>query len=207
MNPKRLSYDSLIAFAAGDAAGSEAESVRRELEADPSAEQVVRRFQRVVKTLRSDDSVAPPTDVVLRAKQLFTERPVPSQPGWLDSLRHIVADLVYDSRPQLAVAGVRGAVAAYRLSFECALADIDFEIERHQEDGGEICRVTGQVSVRDRTASAKSIAFVARGADQAVVTVTPDQYGAFDADVAPGVYYLAINVSEETVVLADVDIE
>ena len=207
MAAKRISYDNLIAFAAGDSTGAQAESVRRELHADPSAEQVVRRFQRVVETLRSDDSVAPPADLLRRATRLFTKRRVPSQPDWLDPLKRIVANLVYDSRPQLALAGVRGSLAAYQMSFECELADIDLEIERRQADGEDMCRVTGQISVRDRTASARTIAFVARGADKAVVKVAPQQHGAFDADVLPGVYYLAINVSEKTVVLANVEIE
>lgn len=207
MDAKSISYEHLIAYAAGDLTGSEAESLRRGLEADPSAKQVVRRFQHAVEALRSDDSVAAPADVLMRAKQRFAERRVPSQPGWLDSLAQMVADLVYDSRPQLAAAGVRGSATAYQLSFECELADIDLEIERYEEDGAELCRVTGQVSVHGKTAWARTIAFVARGADKAVVTVTPDQHGTFDADVVPGVYYLAMNVSEKTVVLADVEIE
>lgn len=207
MDAKRISYENLIAYAAGDLTGPDAESVRRTLDADPSAKHVVRRFQHVVETLRSDDSVAAPADVLLRAKQLFTERRVPSQPGWLDSLAQMVADLVYDSRPQLAAAGVRGSATAYQMRFECELADIDLEIERHEKDGAELCRVTGQISVHGKTASATTIAFVARGADKPVVTVTPDQHGVFDAEVVPGVYYLAMNVPPMTVVLADVEIE
>jgi hypothetical protein len=203
----KIPYEDLIAYAAGDLAGPRADAVRRRVEVDAPSARIVQRFRQVVQTLRNDDSVVPPADVIRRAKLIFAERRVAARPGLLDTLSRIVADLVHDSRPQPAFAGVRGAAAAYQLAFESELADVDLEIERHEASGAKLCRIAGQISVRDEATAAKSITFTAAGSGEAAATVAPDSHGAFDAEIAPGVYDLTIDMSGKTVVLACVEIE
>ena len=72
----------------------------------------------VAETLGRDDSQAPPADVLAQVKALFADRRVATAPGLIETAARVIAELVYDSRPQVALAGVRGAATAYQLAFE-----------------------------------------------------------------------------------------
>ncbi len=74
---KRVTYEQLIACAAGELDSEAADHVKRHLASSPDASAIVQRFQMVAETLGRDDSQAPPADVLAQVKALFANhRPV-----------------------------------------------------------------------------------------------------------------------------------
>jgi hypothetical protein len=139
---------------------------------------------------------------------LFRERAVrarASQSGWLAELKRIVAALVFDSRAQAALPGVRGRAEAYQLSFESDLADVDLEISP-PESPAAARTIRGQVAPRtaDRPGAA---ALVPAGTPQPVATVEPDAHGMFTVLAEPGHYELLIRLGDRLLVLPHVLVE
>ena len=144
MSDGRVSYEQLIAYAAGELDCEAAERVKRHLASSHEGSAIVRRFQMVAETLRRDDSQAPPADVLARVKALFADRRMATSPGLLATAVRMIAELVYDSRPQVALAGVRGAATAYQLAFESERADVDLEVEPDADAGSGLRRISGR---------------------------------------------------------------
>lgn len=207
MNDKRVSYEQLIAYAAGDLDSTAADFVEGHLKQSVEARAVVERFRTVVETLRGDDSQAAPADVMARAKALFADRRVAATPSLLETAVRVIGELVHDSRPQAALAGVRGAALAYQLSFESERVDVDLDIEPEEIGGSSLLRISGQVTPRDEADVVRTVAFVAPGTTEIASTIKPDQHGVFSLTIASGNYDLLITVSDTQVVLPNVEIE
>ncbi len=203
-------YDRLVAFAAGELSGTAAAEVEAIAARDPEAAAVIRRFRLAVETGRRDDSVAPPADVLSRARALFASRPAPARAGLLDALRRIIAELVYDSRLQPALAGVRGVGRSRQLSFESELADIDVEIEPLTGESPERLRVSGQIARRGGAPAAGAaplgISLAAPGSLEALSSATADPRGMFSMNAIPGRYDLLITVDDAVLVLPGVTV-
>lgn len=216
MNDRRVSYERLIAYAAGDLDSAAADFVRGHLEQSLEAAAVVERFRTVVETLRADDSQAPPADVMARAKALFADRRVAATPSLLETAIRVIAELVHDSRLRALsasdgsqpapLAGVRGAATAYQLTFESERADVDLEVEPEEIGGSSLLRISGQITPRDEADVIRTVAFVAPGTTEIASTIKPDQHGVFSLTIASGKYDLLITVSDTQVVLPNVEI-
>lgn len=207
MSDGRVSYEQLIAYAAGELDCEAAERVKRHLASSHEGSAIVRRFQLVAETLRRDDSQAGPADVLARVKALFADRRVATSPGLLETAVRMMAELVYDSRPQAALAGVRGAATAYQLAFESERADVDLEVEPDGDAGSGLRRISGQITPSRESDEVRSVAFVSPGTSEIASTIKPDEHGVFGVTVASGKYDLVITLSDTQVVLANVEIE
>lgn len=190
-----MNYDKLIAFAAGELAGDDLRAVEQQIATDPAAARTVALFRAVRSTLRDDDSVAPPDAVVARARALF--RPAPSAvAAWWEALKRVVAELTYDSRPALALAGLRGAGDARQLSYHAEIADVDLQIDA----AGELARVTGQVSAA-APAEAHEVALVPQsGGEPVQARVEPD--GSFVLSAPRGAYDLVVRFADDALVMS-----
>lgn len=207
MSDGRVSYEQLIAYAAGELDCEAAERVKRHLASSHEGSAIVRRFQLVAETLRRDDSQAAPADVLARVKALFADRRMATSPGLLETAVRMIAELVYDSRPQVALAGVRGAATAYQLAFESERADVDLEVEPDGDAGSGLRRISGQITPSRESEEVRSVAFVSPGTSEIASTIKPDEHGVFGVTVASGKYDLVITLSDTQVVLANVEIE
>ena len=76
----QLSDEQLIAFAAGEMQGTEAETVRQHVGMCLECTARLRRFALVRETLRGDDSTAPPAATLARAQALMPCAPRHAQP-------------------------------------------------------------------------------------------------------------------------------
>ena len=207
MTDGRVPYEQLIAYAAGELDSEAADAVKRHLASSVDASAIVRRFQMVAETLRRDDSQAPPADVLAQANALFADRRIATAPGWRETAARVIAELVYDSRPQVALAGVRGSATAYQLSFQSERVDVDLEVEPHEDGGSGLCRISGQITTSRKSDVIRSVAFAAPGTTEIASTIKPDQHGVFGATIASGKYDLLITLSDTQVVLPNVEIE
>ncbi len=207
MPSHKITYEQLIAFAAGELSPDEAARVEAHLAGTPRDREVVQRFRAVSQTLRADDTVAPPEASIRDARELFARRLAnrEQQPGLIESALRFIAELVYDSRTHLATAAVRGAATAYQLSFESEQADIDLEIEPPAEVDA-VCRVTGQVSPHEEGAAVMAVSFSREGSDEVLASVEPNEHGEFTAMVPPGLCVLMVTLSNATIVIPDVEV-
>lgn len=206
MNDKRLSYEELVAYAAGELDPARSAEVAALLAGDVSARRVITRLEALLALARADDSTEPPQNVAEQARALFRERaqPTPAGTDWLTALRRIAAELVFDSRPRAALAGLRGATANYQLAFESELADVDLEVRSGEGTAPRV--VQGQVSVRGEL-PVKALAFAPAGSLEPTAHSSPDKHGMFKTELEPGKYDVFVSIQDTVVVLSDVVIE
>ena len=142
MPPHPITDETLLAYALGELDPADAIEVETTLAATPASKADLARITALLATMRSDSSEEPPATVVSRAKAIFRRREV-TAPGWLDRLTAIIAECIFDSRREVALAGVRGDDEGIQLAFETADAEIDLQAE--PTDGGR-WRIIGQVA-------------------------------------------------------------
>jgi len=207
MSSSHVSYEDLIAYAAGDLAPEDAARVESAIAADPAAQHTVETFRQVATTVAEDDSVEPAPSVIERAKALFDVEKRSAMRDWLDAVDRFVATLIYDSRAQPATAGYRGTAEAVRLSFESEdfAADVDLEITPQPDGGEEQHQVRGQVSAERAVASAE-VRLLAAGTTQSVDHAVADENGMFMLQAPEGTYDLAIRLGDEALVLPGIAI-
>lgn len=199
--------DRLLAFAEGRLAPEEAAAMKAFLNSDREASETVARFQAVRATLQTDDSVAPPASVIEQARALFREQRARTTPGesWWESLRRVVAEMVFDGRTQPALAGVRGAATTYQLTFRSDAADVDIEIGRG--GGGEHGprRLTGQVSPHGGL-RVERVGLVEIGAHGPAAWSDVDAGGMFELTSGAGRYNIWLASQDLVLVLPDVEV-
>lgn len=193
-------YEQLLAYAAGELSGEAAAAVERWIRSDADAAATVSRFRAVADAVRTDRSEAPPADSLSAARALF--RPVGSA-SLLDRVRRVIAELVYDSRRQPALVGIRGAEQGYQLSFESEFADVDLQIE--PVAGAATRRVMGQITPRG-SARAAAVAFSIEGERDAVRTAAADDGGLFSVETTVGSFDVTITTSDGVLVLPGVEV-
>lgn len=206
MSEVDVNYEMLIAFAAGELGGADAERVAAYVSANPNAAATVSRFRGVIDAGRNDDSVAPPTSLLREAYAIFKARTAKATlPAWVESLKQIVASLVFDSRPQHATAGMRGVGMGYQLSYEFEQGEIDLDVEPIAGDGAGERRVMGQVTAQGADA-APAISLVGMDAETATLDAAADDRGMFRMNVRPGRYEMYVKLSDSVVAVRDVEI-
>jgi anti-sigma factor RsiW len=204
MHDAKVTYEQLIQFAAGDLRGDEEKRVAGFVQSSPQAAATVAAFRQVAEALRTDTSVVPPAETIARAKQLFAARTQPAAaPSWLERSQRLLASLVFDSRQQAALAGVRGPGAGFQLAFESSVADVDLSIEPSADDDW---RLMGQVTPRTG-GSAADVVVTLHGSLAPIRTVSTDEHGVFTLDMPPGRFDVFVAVQNTVVVLRNVDLE
>jgi anti-sigma factor RsiW len=197
MPKRRFDDNDLIRYAAGEL-DSQAEAAVSAYLADDGREHAasVARLRAAISTMRSDTSVEPSADAMDRYKAIF--RPQPAR-GWLESARRVLADLVFDSRQQPALAGLRGGATAVQLAFECELAEIEMELEADADEGR--WHVTGQATPFGDSGDEIRIGWATPGAAAPTLEATADEHGAFSAILGAGEYDMFVQVGDTVVLI------
>lgn len=204
MHDAKVTYEQLIQFAAGELSGAEQQRVAAFVQNSPQAAATVAAFRHAAEALRTDASVAPPAETLARAKQLFATRPQPAAaPSWLERAQRLLASLVFDSRPQAALAGVRGAGSGFQLAFESTVADVDLSAEPSADD---TWRLMGQVTPRSGVGVVELV-ITLHGTLAPIRTVSTDEHGVFTLEIPPGNFDVFVAVQNTVVVLQNVDLE
>ncbi|MBK8915592.1 MAG: hypothetical protein IPM64_13535 [Phycisphaerales bacterium] len=210
MSDMKLNPETLLAWAAGELPAAEACSVEAALAGAPELARRASRFRRVVELMRSDDSLPVPASLLAEAKALFAGRKAAvAAPGWLESLKRVVAALVYDSRPRAALAGLRSAASeSFQLSFESEHADVDVQFDALPLDAGDPprWRMLAQVTPRG-DAAVESAVLVNAGTLDAVAQAAADETGLIRIDVSGGRFDLLVAVGGNLIVIPGVSPE
>ncbi len=204
----------LLDFALGRLSPDRSEAVAAHLTADAEARRRVDLFRDLARVVKAAPMEAAPIGAVAAAKAIMA--PAATRPSLAarlgDLLRDIdaaVASLLFDSRAQPALAGVRGAGVAFQLAYRTDLADIDLHLDPEaglNDDGAAIrWRMMGQVSSPDG-AGGFSVVLTPAGEDTIVTDATADDRGRFELDVAPGCFDLYVTSDAGVIVLRAVDI-
>ncbi len=207
MASSQVSYDQLAQYAAGRLAPAEREMIEQALADNPEAAMFVERLKLVAEVVRLDAGNVPPPTTIESARSLFRERQARRPSGdWLSRLRRVAARLSFDSRPQVARAGLRGGGETYQMVFDSDLAEIDLEVAPSGESTSTKRRLRGQIAPHSE-ARVAAVAVCPPGSDVPVAVAEPDNHGHFDLLTEPGRYDVCIAVESALVVLPDVDIE
>lgn len=201
-----ISFERLIEYAAGKLSPMEAGMVEAYLASSPSAAATVSRFREVAHSIRSDDSVLPPARVLDAAKELYRENPpkvVSTVAEWMRGLQRALATLIYDSRPQVALAGFRGHSDRYQVSFQAADVEIDLDVECGAT--GTQRQVMGQISGVSQLRP-DSIGLSKPGTLELIASATPDAVGMFKVVAESGTFDLLIGLEDRVVVVANLEL-
>lgn len=212
MTDHQVKLERLLAYVAGELSGSDALEVQNMIASDPDVRRLSKLVELVGRTLKEDDSVAPPDKVVARAKALFQEMRPAAGPSvrdrvqeWLSALDRAVASLTFDSRTRPALAGFRGAAELVRMSFESDLAEIDLELNE-QDDAGQIrISVYGQITATDDAGGAP-VVVTAAGTHQAIAQTVCDRGGLFEVTLQRGRYDLHVRLPSGIVSAMEIEI-
>jgi anti-sigma factor RsiW len=200
-----ITYEMLIAYAAGELPADAVARVEAHLARFPDDAVALERIQATIQAMRADDSVDPPAKTLARAKAIFQPMERPARPSWLDRLERVVADLVFDSRTQPALAGVRGAGEAIQLAYASAVAEIDLELLPGAGEDPHQWTLMGQISV-PTPASNMEVALVSQTEGELYAQTQPDAHGVFKLQLGPGVYDVVIRIERRTVVLPAINL-
>src|SRR5262245_48013749 len=146
----RISYDLLITYAAGELYGPEASAVEAWLAVNAAAAETVFRYRMVDESVRLDDGTEPPSQAAARARALFSR---PGRPTLAVQVGRLVARLIFDSRTQPVLAGLRGRGTSFHLTYDLSAAgagdsaELDLQAEPSTVSG-RTWRVVGQVAGR-----------------------------------------------------------
>ncbi len=209
----RITYETLIAYAAGELSAAELSAVEAHLAVDPRAEATVRMYRDAKAAAAIPPSAEPPPEVVARAKAIF--RPAAAEaPAWWQVVERIVAELVFDSRLQPALAGFRGHERGFQLSFESAPVSIDLQAEPIDHpgifDADDLDEDSLTWSVMGQIESSLlepgcAVALVCPGAVVATAQSRADRHGIFSMEAPAGRYDLHIRHAEGNLVLPNID--
>ncbi len=211
MSSAKVNYEQLIAYAAGELSPEQAAQVQAYLRANPRAGDPIALYKQAQAAVQTDQSAAPPAELVAKAKAIFATSPSELAATWLDHLQQLIADLVFDSRAQPALAGYRGPATTFQLSFECDAANIDLEAEPIVGVGATPSepaqwRIMGQVDWQGASSPAQ-IAMVDPGTENRVAEAIADEHGMFNLEAPAGRYDVLVQVDDKVVVLRNIEIQ
>src|SRR5262245_14586320 len=109
MMSRKPTHEQLVAFAAGEMTPADTEWGANFLSSDPEAAREGSMLQAIIGTMRADRSVPAPADSVAHAKSLFRPHAAGAGESWWQRATRAVAELVFDSRLQPALAGFRSS--------------------------------------------------------------------------------------------------
>lgn len=200
-------FEQLVAYVTGRIDAQEATRIEQHLARHPADARTVECLRAVVAAGRAGPLATVPDATLAAAKALYAERRVP-QAGpsvWaavLESARRLIAELVFDSRPQAALAGIRGGGGAFQLSYRCELAEVDMEIEKAAT--GATWRLMGQISSTGNS-QPRCVMLTERGSNVPLTSVDPDEHGVFSLQAAQGEFDLLVILDSSVLVIAGID--
>jgi len=207
MSHAKITHQQLIAYAAGELRGSDAEPVQAHLERDADAARTVHSYRLARQTVLGDNGVDPPTEVLERARSIFD--PTVDR-GDRQSLSEcvggLIAQLIFDSRAQPALAGLRGQTTSFQMTWRLAPEsglELDLQAELTDTPGGAQWQLVGQVTSRDPIGPL-TVDLCHAGSGASVHSVDADERGSFVLRVEPGPYDLHLHLPGGHTVVPDI---
>ncbi|MCC6970262.1 MAG: hypothetical protein IT434_08580 [Phycisphaerales bacterium] len=204
-----VSNEELVALALDELDPARRSEVQAQVAASPEAARTLASVKLAVQTMRTDDSVAPPAEVVQRVLGLMRTE-APASPSLMDiasrvadHVQEYLCRLVRDTMADPALAGFRGTTESRHLSFECDIAEIDIQVSPNGNDSRRIIR--GQVAPLNDD-------IVARIAWRSTLTGSPEQEvaadssGVFVLECPVGVYELSACVGASVVRIPPINV-
>ena len=209
MGTPDVTYEQIIAYAAGTLSSNEAAQVEAHLASHPRDAQTVARYRLAVHALATDDSVEPSPAAIVRAKAVFKPLAKANRIGWLEAVDRFIAKLVFDSRVQPVALRYSHADDRINLTFAADDAELDLQAERvAQAEGAERWRLIGQVSSADenQVRQGSPVALTQAGTTRVVAETSADERGGFTFEAAPGKYDLFVQTSHGVLVASNIEI-
>lgn len=208
MSEQSITDEQLILYAVGELAPSEATATERHLAGSPQAAAYVAKVRTVLETMRTDKTEAPSVEVIKRTISAFSGGGESrGSLAWLEPLRRRVAELMFDSRAQPALAGFRGGSSSYQLAYRSDLGRVELRVSPGQRPARDAWRVRGQVTAGQRErGDLGSVALVIPGTSDALVVAKLDQHGRFKLDTQCGKYDLAVQFGAEALIAPNLEI-
>ncbi len=204
MSTPRITHEDLIAYAAGELPPEESSRVATYLEANPTAAETVQRYVAIEALMEQDDSVAPGSDILARAKAIFKANAAVPRISLLERLDAVIATLIFDSRLQPAALRDVQAEERFQLAFESAGAEIDLQVQKRSTDRASSSRwhLIGQVA-SDAEPGPCPVSLIRSGEEDPFAQTMTDDQGLFELDVDAGRYDLCIELPQQPIVLRD----
>jgi len=196
MPSEPISLEVLLKYAAGELSGDEAAAVERLTAGSADSRKALSRIQELRTLMLADDSQAAPARAIDAAKAVFVP---PGRPGIVEQIKRFVGELVFDSRSEAALAGLRGGDDGFQLSYHSSVAEIDVECLPGAEGDW---RLRGQVTPTVAAPSAIELT-----GPQKTLTATTDENGGFALELAPGEYEFRLIQSGVEVVFPPIALE
>ena len=197
MSHSQITHQQLIAYAAGEIRGADAERVRAHLERDADAARTVHSYRLARQTVLGDNGVDPPTEVLERARSIFDPTVHRgNRQSLAECVGGLIAQLIFDSRAQPALAGLRGQATSFQMTWRLAPEsgiELDLQAERTDAPGPERWQLVGQVTSREPIGPL-TVNLYHAGGSAAVHSVDTDDRGSFVLRVEPGPYDLHLQL-------------
>lgn len=208
MSEQSITNEQLILYAVGELAPSEKAATERHLAGSPQAAAYVAKVRTVLQTMRTDKTEAPSVAVIKRAISAFAgDGEGRGSLAWLERLRQRVAQLIFDSRAQPALAGFRGGgSSSYQLAYHNDLGRVELRVSPPQRPAQDAWRVRGQVTPGQREGDPGSVALLTPGTSHALAVAELDQHGRFKFDTPCGRYDLAVQFGAEALIAPNLEI-
>lgn len=211
MSRHPVSYDFLVAFAGGELAGPEADTVSAHVAGCPNCAATVARYS-AARAAVADAAWEPvPAAAMSEAKGLFARfgpRPaVVERTSPLLTLRRLVATITFDSAAGAGLAGARGAGEAYTLVYSSEVAEIELQVEPSPANAarGE-WQIMGQITPREELGAEAPRVGLARPSGEPEEWVTADEHGYFSLVTTPGRYDILIALPDVLLSLPALDV-
>ncbi len=212
MTQKPITDEQLILYAVGDLADPEATATESYLTGSPQATAYVAKVRCVLETMRTDDTEAPSIAMIKRTVMAFSgAEATDEQSGplaWLEELGHRVAQLIFDSRAQPALAGFRGGTSDYQLTYDSDMGRVELRVSPAERVAHKAWRVRGQVTPEQHREGGAfgSVILLTPGTTDALAVAELDQYGRFKIDSDGGTYDLAVRCGDEAMIAPNLQI-
>jgi hypothetical protein len=195
----------LVSLALGELDEAHRTEVEASVRTNPESTRLLNSIMLAVRTMRADDSVAPPDDVLHRVLRMMRDT-VPAHPTLAELagvVREYLCRLVRDTLTEPALAGFRGTTESRHISFECDIAEIDLQVAPVQ---GETRRtIRGQIApLTDGLVSRVGWRPTLTGT--AAQEVSPDESGMFVLECPVGVYELTARIGDHLVRLPPINV-
>ncbi|MCP3905125.1 MAG: hypothetical protein GY715_15985 [Planctomycetes bacterium] len=195
MTEPGVPIEDLVAYVSGELNDAEAADVERRLASRPEGAATTAALRSVLADLAANELEDAPPHVIERLIAL-NRRPLPEAvwKSWIDRATGILAQLVFDSRAQPAVAGFRASPTTVQLAYEWEDGRVDLQITPDSEGSEPRRIVRGQAR---RTPGSFGSAVLLDTADRTLVVATAiDDHGRFRLSSDTGRYDLVLELDD-----------
>lgn len=180
MPSEPISLEVLLKYAAGELSSDEAAAVERLTATSEGARKALSQVRSLRALMLADDSEAAPAGAVAKAKAVYQPK---ARPGIVDQIKRFIGELVFDSRSEAAMAGLRGGDEGFQLSYHSPVAELDIECLPSGE---------GEWRIRGHITPSGGLPESVELSGPTVSTAAPDHHGGFVMTVTPGEYELRL---------------